>query len=481
MRGFSHRLISIVTCIGAVFCFVACSTSGMVQSDRIPAQQVVPRYVFYFIGDGMGAAQVKLAESLLESGDSLEMTSFPASGMAATHAENRYITGSAAAGTALATGKKTTIGTIGKNGSHTATLKTMAEMSRDRGMRVGIVSSASIDHATPACFYAHVDSRKMYAEIAAQMASSGFDYFGGGYALGDLDNGRPLGRLVGTMKDSGYAVVQGWEALGKAVTGRKYWAFGSYDGTGALGYAIDRAPDGLTLADFTRHGIRLLDNDRGFFLMVEGGKIDWASHANDAATTAHEVLEFDEAVAEAVSFYRLHPDETLIVVTADHECGGLALGNRATAYESDFTILSHQKLSFQAFAGKVKTWVERKNVSFPMVLDSAKVYFGLGDSALDASLKLSPRERTAIRDAWKASREGRGTALAYGSGDPLTVTLIAILNEKAGIGWTSSVHTAGLVPVFAIGQGANRFNGVYDNTDIAKKLIDLIGRIDNSR
>jgi len=429
----------------------------------------------------MGFAQVKLAERLLESGDSLEMTSFPASGMAATHAENRYITGSAAAGTALATGYKTTIGTIGKNGSHTANLKTMAEMSRDKGMRVGIVSSASIDHATPACFYAHADSRKMYAEIASQMASSGFDYFGGGYALGDLENGRPLGTLAGTMQDSGYAIVQGWEALGNAVADRKCWAFGSYDGSGALGYAIDRAPDGLTLADFTRTGIRLLDNERGFFLMVEGGKIDWASHANDAATAAHEVLEFDEAIAEAVSFYRRHPDETLIVVTADHECGGLALGNTATAYAGDPALLSNQKLSFQAFADKVNGWVERKDVSFPMVLDSAKVYFGLGNSSLDASLTLSPRERKAISDAWKASREGSGSALTYGSGDPLTVTLIATLNEKAGIGWTSSAHTAGLVPVFAIGNGANRFNGVYDNTDIAKKLIDLIGRIDNSR
>lgn len=441
----------------------ACSTSGMQHTGRDSLAADVPKYVFYFIGDGMGTAQVKLAEAVLDGDDILEMTTFPVSGMASTHAENRYITGSAAAGTALATGYKTTIGTIAKSGDHSVDLKTMAEMARDKGMRVGIVSSVSIDHATPACFYAHAESRNSYHEIAVQMASSGFDYFGGGYARGDLDNGRSLGKLVRTMKDSGYVVIQGWEALGKAVAGRKYWAFGNYESSGALDYAIDRAPDALTLADFTRHGIRLLDNERGFFLMVEGGKIDWASHANDAATTAHEVVDFDGAIGEALDFYRNHPEETLIVVTADHECGGLALGYVDKAYESDIGILRHQKSSFRVFADKVVQWAERKDVTFSMALDSAKVYFGLGDAQLDSALALTSEEKTALKKAYAASMNGKG--------DSLTVTLIRLLNHKAGIGWTTGSHTAVPVPVFAIGKGAHAFCGVYDNTDIAKKII----------
>ncbi len=464
------RLIRILTLVVALFA-TGCSTVDKVQPDRAGGAAGVPKYIFYFIGDGMGMAQVKLAEALLESGETLEMISFPVSGIASTHAENRYITGSAAAATALATGKKTTIGTISKNGSRSADLKTMAEMARDKGMRVGIVSSVSIDHATPACFYAHADSRNKYSEIAVQMASSGFDYFGGGYARADLDNGKPLGKLVRTMKDSGYAVIQGWEALAKAEPGLKYWAYGNYEGSGALDYAIDRAPDGLTLADFTKHGIRLLDNERGFFLMVEGGKIDWASHANDAATTAHEVVDFDEAIGEALEFYRNHPEETLIVVTADHECGGLALGYAGKAYESDIGILHHQKSSFQVFADKVGRWAERKDVSFAMALDSAKVYFGLGNAQLDSALVLTSEEKTALKKAYGASMNGNSTGLAYGKGDPLTATLIQLLNHKAGIGWTTNSHTAVPVPVFAIGKGAQAFCGVYDNTDIAKRII----------
>lgn len=467
-----YRLIRVPMLIAALF-IAACSTSGRMHTDKAGFGAGAPKYVFYFIGDGMGSVQVKLAEAVLDDGDMLDMTTFPVSGMASTHAENRYITGSAAAGTALATGYKTTIGTIARNGDHSADLKTMAEMARDKGMRVGIVSSVSIDHATPACFYAHADSRNRYHEIAVQMASSGFDYFGGGYARGDLDNGRPLGKLVRTMKDSGYVVIQGREALGRALAGRKYWSFGNYESSGALEYTIDRKSGRLTLADFTMHGIRLLDNERGFFLMVEGGKIDWASHANDAATVAHEVAGFDEAIAQALEFYRKHPEKTLIVVTADHECGGLALGHDATAYESDLQLLRHQKLSSQAFADKVTRWAESKNVTFAMALDSVKVYFGLGNASLDSSLVLSPQEVKVLKNAWKASMTGTKRGLAYGSGDPMTVALIETLNHKAGVGWTTSRHTAALVPVFAIGIGSHEFCGVYDNTDIARKIIKV--------
>lgn len=468
------RLMRIMVLITALIT-VSCSTTARVEPDKTKSAAGVPKYIFYFIGDGMGLAQVKIADAVLEDGQYLHMITMPVSGMASTHAQDRYITDSAAAGTALSTGHKTTIGTIAKNPSHTKDLETVAEMARDKGMRVGIVSNVSIDHATPACYYAHADNRNRYSEIALQMASSGFEYFGGGYARADLDKGKPLGKLFKTMQDSGYSVIQGWEALGKAEPGRKYWAYGSYDASGALAYAIDRAPDDLTLADFTSQGIRLLDNDRGFFLMVEGGKIDWASHANDAATTAHEVVDFDLAIAEALEFYRSRPDETLIVVTADHECGGLTLGHGSKAYESDIGILIHQKISAQTFAEKVSRWAEDKDVNFSMALDSAAVYFGLGNVRLDAALFLSPEDRQQLKQAYTASMMGDNGGQAYGKGDPLTVTLTKLMSHKAGIGWTTGSHTAVPVPVFAVGAGSREFTGVYDNTDIAKKIIRVAG------
>ena len=205
--------------------------------------------------------------------------------------------------------------------------------------------------------------------------------------------------------------------------------------------------------------------------MVEGGKIDWASHANDAATTAHEVVDFDLAIAEALDFYRSRPDETLIVVTADHECGGLGLGYADKAYESDIGILNHQKLSAQAFAEKVSRWAERKDVSFSMALDSAKVYFGLGNVRLDSALFLSLEEKKELKQSYTASMKGDGGGQAYGKDDPLTLTLTKLMSHKAGIGWTTGSHTAVPVPVFAVGAGSHEFTGVYDNTDIAKKII----------
>ncbi len=467
------RLIGTLLLFIAAFVAGSCNTTGRLQPYRAEAAAGVPRYIFYFIGDGMGIAQVQLADALLEGEESLHMTTMPITGMASTHAADRHITDSAAAGTALSTGEKTTIGTIAKNESRTRDLTTVAEMAREKGMRVGIVSSVSIDHATPACYYAHVDNRNSYLEIALQMASSGFDYFGGGYARGDLEKGKPLGKLVSIMQDSGYSVIQGRESFDKVVAGRKYWAFGSYESSGALNYALDKTPDNLTLADFTALGIRLLENDRGFFLMVEAGKIDWACHANDAATTVHEVLDFDLAIAEALEFYRRHPDETLIVVTADHECGGLALGNTGRAYESDITILHHQKLSAQAFAAKVSRWREQKNVTFSMALDSAKVYFGLGNAEQDEALGLTSEEKKTLKQAYAASMSGKSGRKAYGRNDPLTVTLTKLTSRKAGVGWTTRAHTAVAVPVFAVGEGAHEFCGFYDNTDIAKKIIGI--------
>ena len=464
------KLFHIFLLAAALF-VTACGASDSIRPDKAGHAHRVPRYVFYFIGDGMGPAQVKLSEAVLEVGESLELNGFPVTGTATTEAQDRYITDSAAAGTALASGYKTTVGTIAKNGSHTADYRTMAEMARDKGMRVGIVSNVSIDHATPACFYAHADKRNMYADIAVQMASSGFDYFGGGYARGDLENGQPLGRLVEIMKDSGYAVIQGKKQLEQAEPGQKYWAYGEYDGSGALDYAIDRDSTDITLADLTRLGIRLLDNESGFFLMVEGGKIDWACHANDAATTAHEVVDFGEAVEQALEFYRNHPDETLIVVTADHECGGLGLGHRETRYDGDIRLLRYQKHSAEVFSDKVARWAEKKNVSFSMALDSANVYFGLGNVQIDSALALTEAERAELKKAYRASMGGRIDRNIYGKGDPLTVMLTRQLNRKAGIGWTTGSHTAVPVPVFAIGAGAHEFGGVYDNTDIAKKII----------
>ena len=408
----------------------------------------------------------------------MNLQHFPVAGMATTHAEDRYITGSAAAATALATGHKTTIGTIAKNADRSQNLKSMAKMAKEKGMKVGIVSSVSIDHATPACFYANADSRGEYYNIASQMDESGFDYFGGGYAKGDFASKGP-GDVDIQMQNAGYTIVDNLAALRGVQPGQKCWAYTDYDRDGALFYEIDRmGTDHISLAQFTEEGVRLLDNPNGFFMMIEGGKVDWACHANDVVSATHDMVAFDDAIGIALDFYNQHPDETLIVVTGDHECGGLSLGYAGTAYETAFQLLKHQDTSYLEFTKVVDAW-KGTGKTFAEALEDVKDRFGLGDETIDPLLELSNYERDQLEEAFEASmdpgfvRDTEEKYLKYGPYyDPFTVTVTHILNQKAGISWTSYSHTGVPVPVYTMGAGADSFSGSYDNTDIAKKIIE---------
>ncbi|NTU68300.1 MAG: alkaline phosphatase [Chlorobiaceae bacterium] len=427
-----------------------------------------PRYIFLFIGDGMGPAQVELASRLLPEGASLAMTSFPVTGMAITNSANRLITDSGAAGTALATGFKTDNGMISLASNGLDTLKTIAEMARDRGMRTGIVTSVGIDNATPACFYAHNRNRDNYYDIALQMATSRFDYFGGGYAEGDLPAKRAKtatfrGSIPEIMERSGYRIARNLTELASIPPGKRCWAYAPYDSKAALLFDMDRKPGEVDLAAFTREGIRLLDNQGGLFMMVEGGKIDWACHANDAAAAARDVQAFDAAIREALVFYRRHPAETLIVVTADHECGGFSLGNLLNAYTTIRPeLLKQQRVSSQKLSEKVSEWKRAGNVSHAMALDSIRVWFGLSVNAADTLMALSPANLETLR-------------LRYAEGKPASFAdaVTRILDERAGIGWASNVHTMTPVQVFAMGAGSGVFSGMYDNTLIARKIMQL--------
>ena len=464
-------LLLIIMVAGAT-CFPSNQTMQAASKDTTRA----PRYLFLFIGDGMGPAQVKLSEALLQNGHSLAMTSFPVLGMATTDAAGHLITDSGAAGTALATGNKTTIGTISMAGNHLDTLRTIAEMAKANGMRTGIVSSVGIDDATPACFYAHNASRSNLYDIALQMASSGFDYFGGGYSAGNFPENQAKskafkGNITGLMQSARYVIAHNKTELASIKPGTRCWAYSDYDSKGALNFDMDRRNGEISLQEFTREGIRLLDNPKGFFMMVEGGKIDWACHANDAAATAHDVESFDKAIEEALAFYHRHPKETLIVITADHECGGLSLGNAANGYETRFDLLRHQNISMQRFSEKVSAWKRHGTVTFPMTLDSVRVYYGLSSAHADSALVLSTRDRNTLQQAYTSTMktDSAGTKIV----DTFSPAVTGILNSRAGIGWSTNAHTAVPVQVFAIGCGAEAFKGFYDNTDIAKKIMHI--------
>jgi len=454
----------------------------------LPAYAGQAKYVFMFIGDGMGIPQRTAAAQYAEK--ELLMDTFPAQGVTSTFAANRFITGSAASATALASGQKTNINMIGMT-PDMKSVKTMAELAKEKGMKVGIVSSVSIDHATPAAFYSHVKHRSQYYDVDVALAESGFDYFGGG-GLKDPTNKKGnsadfKGDARDLIKKAGYKyVTDKKEFLDLTPKAGKVLAVNSWlQDSGALPYVMDMTEKDITLPEFTAKGIELLDNPKGFFMMVEGGKIDWACHANDATAALENTLAFDRAIAEAVDFYKKHPKETLIVVTGDHECGGLTLGFAGTKYASNFEILGRQNISFQKFTDEtLKELKATGKADLATIKPLITRHFGLkfdGDANSDPMV-LDPHEVAQIKEALGKSligdKEGSKnpeTYILYGGYDPLAVSLTHILNQKAGLGWTSYKHTGVPVTTSAIGVGSVAFNGSYDNTDVAMKMFNIMG------
>lgn len=454
------------------------------------------RYVFLFIGDGMGAAQVALAEAWKASvtGDSTgfaptSFTGFPVRGEVTTHCAVRRITESAAAATALASGTKAGDAVIGLDPRDSHALRTLAEEARDAGVPVGIMTTVAVNHATPAGFYAHVDHREMYWEIGSQLSASRMDLFAG---AGFLDpTGKPgqgLPDLHDMAKAKGYRIVRGRDSLASARLPALLLAPTQASGI-SLPWAMDPPEtDVPRLADYVRTGIRLLDGEKGFFLMVEGGKVDWACHANDARAEIGEVWDLDSAVQVALEFAKRHPKETLILVTADHETGGLTLGNGENGFRTDFSLLSHQKLSAERLSDSLGAWLSRELLGNRLASsasrsdvdqgvssrDSARIFKGLlvriGEwtgLGRDAGLQLRQGDTLELALAFRNSlpQQRRGLNCA-----PLARTAIGILDRRAGVGWTTASHTALPVPVYAWGAGAERFAGRQDNTDLPRKI-----------
>lgn len=465
--------------VSSLLLTLSCSQNG---------KQPAPKYVFLFIGDGMGIQQVNTSQAYKATLDStqgnahLSFTSFPATGFMTTYAENRYITCSAAAGTAIASGSKTSIGTIGLNANHSDSLFSIAHRAHKSGYQVGIVTSVSIDHATPAAFYAHQPDRDMYHEIAHDLLKSNFRFFGSGGFRDPYGkkSKMPLGSIFEKGNTAGFLFTSNLTLSPQELSKYSSIVFSAPDSLASssnLKFKLDAKPSDITLAQITKMGIDVLFNPKGFFMMVEGGKIDWACHDNDAASTIHDILSFSDAIQVAIDFYKKHPKETLIVVTADHETGGMSLGVRENYYESNISLLSNQRLSHEQFNRLIKDLQQKKDskTSFNEILSLVKSNFGLGNKGLeltenDLKLLKMAYERTFITKV-KPIRVGED----YNNSQTITGVAIEILNRKAGIGWSTFSHTGSQVPVYALGEGQELFIGQFDNTFLAPTIAKLMG------
>ena len=449
-----------------------------------------PKYVFYFIGDGMGLNQVMATQYYLRSCEGelgitpLCFAQFPYTGIATSYSASSDVTDSAAGGTALATGHKTYNGAIGIAADATP-VTSIAEQAHRYGAKVGVATSVTINHATPASFYAHQKSRNDYYEIGAQLPASGFDFFAGG-DLAELTNpdDPSAPHLHDLAREAGYAIVRGYDEY-EALDGEgKVMLIQKEDMVeNTIPYAIDSREGDLTLTQITTAAIdHLYDkkHKKGFFLMVEGGKIDYACHANDAAAALCEVVDFDNAIRVAYEFYKQHPDETLIVITADHETGGLTLGNGS--YALNFGALQAQKVSQAGFSRIVNRMrhENKDNVTWEQMQEALKANFGFWDT-----ITLSERDEKALRDEYVRSFQGdKNVKMAeslYYRDEPISALAVRILNRIAMVSWPVGSHTAAYVPIFAVGNGAERFCGQMDNTDIPKRMAEVAGygTIDN--
>lgn len=464
--------------LGAVGAFAL--TIGSAQAGEV-------KYVFLLIGDGMALPQRNAAEIFTQAVTAknakpgivkLTMNGFPVQGMQTTYSSNSLITDSAAAGTALSTGNKTGNGVIAMDVEGKTKFKSIAEAAHENGWKVGIVTSVSIDHATPASFYAHAAGRASYYDIAAQILTSGFEYFGGGAPLEPTGKNKDRPSFYDEAPKAGYSVVRDRAGFDSLKPGAKVYAENPVrQDDNAFPYAVDANKDAITLADFTKKGIDLLRDGR-FFMMVEGGKIDWACHANDAVASIGDTVAFDEAVKVAFDFYKQHPDETLVVATADHETGGMTLGFAATKYDNAIPVLGGQTMSYIAFGEKLEALRKAEpDAKFEDVTPLLKEAYGIEVEKLAGyeveALKKAFAETMVPKD--KRDAKDQEKYMLYGGYEPLAMAANHVVSGKAGLGWTTYSHTGVPVPVSAVGAGSAEFAGYYDNTDLSKRMFKLMG------
>lgn len=418
-----------------------CFSPALLAGDR-------PSNIIIMIGDGMGPAHLTAYRHFQYRSD--DPAQVPNTiyddllvGLSGTHPDDdTIVTDSASSATALATGYKTCNQFVALS-CEGKPLRTLFQEAKARSMRTGLAVSSQVNHATPAAYYAHQKSRHDYDQIADQLLDNRVDdqlpvdiIFGGGtdYFLREDRN------LVTELESQGYQYADNWEA------------FGQLDEAPALALLADVAlpaalnnPVESPLAQLTDKALQLLTNDEGFVLMVEGSQIDWCSHDNDVVCMLGEMHDFAEAVRVARGYVDAHPD-TLLLITADHETGGLSLGRDGHyAWEKD--VLRGVTLTARALGPKMHASAD----------DQWETIWNE-----HTGIALEDRERARLGEAHAAEEED------------LIEVIKAVINERSYTGWTTGGHSAVDVPVMAYGQGRESFIGYLDNAEIGQRLMKLL-------
>lgn len=448
------------------FMVIAVFAGGLLGSVPVSAAEPV-KNVIVLMMDGTSSTHTTLARWY--KGAPLALDEMVTGGVR-TYCADSIITDSASAATAFATGHKsntkfigvlpveTTIPGLGKIEKELQfqPIATVLEGAKLTGKSTGLIATSNIQHASPAAFSAHWPSRSDYKEIAEQQVYENINVVlsaGSPYLLPkELGGKRQDGEnLVIVLKNKGYAYIEDRDALMNVKSGKVWGMFGTED----MAYEMDRriiAPQQPSLAEMTQKAIDLLSqNQKGFFLFVEGSKVDWASHANDPIGVISDVLAFDDAVQAALK-YAKKDGRTLVLAFSDHGNGGMSIGSKMTDKNYDAlpleTMLEPLKRAHVTGEGLAKLLAG--NRAPETIRDVMTRYYGIDN--------LTEEEVSLIQKAKEK--------------DIISV-VGPMMSKRAAIGWTTSGHTG--EDLFLYAYGPNRPVGLIENTDIARIAAKELG------
>lgn len=440
-----------------------------------------PKYVFYLIGDGMGVNTVygtmMFNRSVGIGPKTLNFWDFPVRTFITTYSASSLTTDSAAAGTALATGSKTYNDAMGV-GPDTLALTNIAEWAKASGAGVGIATSVPLNHATPSAFYAHTKSRNDHDVILNQYIGSKVDFIAGsGILTEEKRTGRNSAALEALVREAGVRVLYKDEFDRAGEVDGRVMCLGK-PGTGNdLTYAVDRREGDVTLGDFVKAGIDYLSANymkEGFFFMIEGGNIDHAAHNEDAYAAFGEINDFAATIDIVLDFYRKHPDNTLIVVTSDHDTGSFIASWKkmpddkstiARQHGSEDGINADFREFLAAHDGNIPDWEEAK--------DFLGEHLGLW-----RTVKVSAKaEESLKRDYYKSLGGGDGSVVVslYSVSTLIVSKAIDYLNNVSGFEWGHGSHSSTPVGLYAIGSRSGDLAACRDNTDVPRTIAAAAG------
>ena len=436
-----------------------------------------PKYIFYFIGDGLGINHIYGTELYnaavhpdMERGGKLSFTDFPIRSYITNHSSSSLVTDSSAAATALASGVKTVNGYMGVD-ADVKPAKNLAELLSERGMYVGVATNVAVNHATPSAFFGHDKSRSSYGTLFEQLIASEVDFAAGSTILHKRSGLTPL-QFIEKAKQAGMEFHNSPKEA-KSVSGKRVLLLSPNLDEQALKYAVDCQAGDPTIVEYTEAAIGYLEREagnKGFMLMVEAGHIDYCAHDNDAVTTFEEVNDLSASVQLALDFYAKHPKQTLIVVTADHETGGLSVGsNDYVMYPQN---LAYQRCSMVALTAKMRAMRERGDIEWESMRALLSSQLGLWDK-----VKLSEADEKLLKECFEQDfvRTAEEVVSLYNHNEKLASLAIEVLNRASQIKWISLDHTGMQVPLFVKGAGQEYFYNCFDNTDVPKAIAKAMG------